>query len=494
MPRLKPLPHFFASGLKPNTLAIITFMLLLLLTCYFSTKQYKIITDRESFEAYTMVNEAKDRIQEVISYSISATDLLSFFVQGYGDDVIKNFDAVAGEIMSVQKHIDALQLLPNGVICCVYPLEGNESVVGYNVLEDPKRNREAVEAIERKQLFFAGPFSLKQGGTAVLGRLPIFKNGNFWGFSAVLIKLSTILKAADIDTTAHNGFQFQLSKINPNTQKEEFFLKENSKGKPIYASQVVIPLGELKLSVIQMDKNRAIRETIPIFVLGLLLSFTGAGFIRAISKTSVFLGQRLDQSERDYQSVFEGVEEGIFRTTVEGRILLANPSFAKIFGYKSIDEMRKKVLDIGDQLYFYPEDRERLLGELLVKGSVNKMEVQSLTKDRNKIWISISAHLSYEKNNVISYIEGTVTDITSRKKDRDKLDEQFEVLKEYAFINSHEVRAHVARLLGLVNLFKEQYVTEEEKKRVVLLIADETAKLDGVIRGLSSMISGVEEY
>lgn len=440
-----------------------------------------------------MVNEAKNRMQEVISHSISATELLSFLVQEYGDDAVDNFDAVASEIMSVQKYIDALQLLPNGVISCVYPLEGNESVVGYNILEDPKRNQDAFEAIERKQLFFAGPFPLKQGGIAVLGRLPIFKNGNFWGFSAVLIKLSTILKAADIDTTAHNGFQFQLSKINPNTRKEEFFLKENSEGRPIYASQMVIPLGELKLSVIQMDKNKAIKETIPIFVLGLLLSFTGAGFIRAISKTSVFLGQRLDQSERDYQSVFEGVEEGIFRTSMEGKILLANPSFAKIFGYNSIVEMRRMVVDIGDQLYHYPEDRERLLGELLVRGSVNKMEVQSLTKDKKKIWISISAHLSYEKDNVISYIEGTVTNITARKSDRDKLDKQLETLKEYAFINSHEVRAHVARLLGLVNLFSEQYVTDEEKEGVIRLIAAETVELDKVIRGLSSMINEAEE-
>ncbi len=494
MPRLKPLPHFFASGLKPNALAVITFTILLILTCYFSTKQYKITTDRESFMAYTMVNEAKNRMQEVISYSISATELLSFFVQEYGDDAVNNFDTVAEEIMSVQKHIDALQLLPGGKICCVYPLEGNESIIGYNILEDPNRNREAFEAIERKQLFFAGPFPLKQGGTAVLGRLPIFKNGNFWGFSAVLIKLSTILKAADIDTTAHNGFQFQLSKLNPNTGIEEFFLKENSRGRTIYESKVVIPLDALKLSIIQIDKNRAIRETIPVFILGLLLSFTGAGFIRAISKASVFLGQRLNQSEKNYLSVFEGVSEGIFRTTMEGKILLANPSFARIFGYNSIVEMKRKVADIGDQLYYFREDRERLLGELLVRGSVNKMEVQSLTKGRDKIWISISAHLSYEQDNIISYIEGTVTDITARKRDRDKLDEQFKVLREYAFINAHDVRAYVARLLGLVNLFKEQYIAEEEKERVIRLIADETAKLDIVIRGLSSMISEVEDY
>ncbi|MCB0490955.1 MAG: PAS domain S-box protein [Cyclobacteriaceae bacterium] len=494
MPRLNLSTHSFTSGLKPNTLGILTFILLLFLTSYFSVKQYNITTDRESFEAYALVNEAKNRMQEVFSYSISATELLAFLVQEYDDEAINDFDSIAAKILQAQKFIDAIELLPGGTICCVYPLKGNEPVIGYNILEDPTRNREAFEAIERRQLFFAGPFALKQGGTAVVGRLPIFKGEKFWGFSAVLIKLSTLLEAANIDTLAHNGFQFQLSKINPNTGKEEFFLKENEKGKKTYTSQMTIPSGEFKLSVTRLDKSSAVKETIPIFVFGLLLSFTAAGFIRAMSKAPVFLGQKLDQSEKNYRKVFENTSEGIFRSTMEGKLLLANPSLARLFGYDSPDEMINLVENIGDQLYYSPQERERFLGDLLLKGAVTKMEFQSLTRDKKKIWISISAHLSYEKDNTISYIEGTITDITVRKNDRDKLNEQFEVLMKYAFINSHEVRAHVATLLGLVNLFNEGHITDKEKDDVIKLIAAETAALDKVIRGLSTLINEVEEY
>lgn len=494
MPRLKPKPDFFAPGLKPNTMGFLVFLLLLFFTIYFSVKQYNITTDRESFEAYALANDAKNRLQEVFSYSISATELLSFLVQEYEEEAINNFDSIASKILKGQKYIDALELLPKGVICCVYPLEGNKSVIGYNILEDPARNREAFEAIERKELFFAGPLALKQGGTAVLGRLPVFKDGEFWGFSAVLIHLSTLLEAAHIDTLSHNGFRFELSKINPNTGREEFFLKSGEKGRETHTSQVIIPSGELKLSVIRLGRSKAVNETIPIFVFGLLLSFTGAGFVRAITRVPVFLGRQLDQSERKYKKVFENTSEGIFRSTMDGKLILANPSLAKLFGYDSPDQMLARVDNIGDQLYYTHEDRERLLGDLLVKGSVSKMEIQSLTRDKKKIWISISAHLAYEQNNAVSYIEGTITDITVRKNDRDKLNEQFEVLMKYAFINSHEVRAHVATLLGLVNLFKDGHITEEEKDRVIKLIAAETAALDNVIRGLSSLINEVEEY
>lgn len=47
-------------------------------------------------------------------------------------------------------------------------------------------------------MFFAGPFQLKQGGIAVIGRLPVYKNNKFWGFSAVIIKLETLLKQSGI--------------------------------------------------------------------------------------------------------------------------------------------------------------------------------------------------------------------------------------------------------------------------------------------------------
>ncbi|MEQ9412684.1 MAG: hypothetical protein RIF39_02565, partial [Cyclobacteriaceae bacterium] len=129
--------HFFTSGLKPNALGLLTFIPLFFITIYFSVQQYNTAEEREAFEAYALVNEAKNRMQEVFSYSISATELLAFLVQEYEDEAINNFDSIAEKILQAQEHIDAIELLPNGVICCVYPLKGNEPVIGYDILEDP---------------------------------------------------------------------------------------------------------------------------------------------------------------------------------------------------------------------------------------------------------------------------------------------------------------------------------------------------------------------
>ena len=96
-------------------------------------------------------------------------------------------------------------------------------MIGYNILLDSTRNKEAYKAIEKKQLFFAGPFKLRQGGMGVVGRLPVFRNNKFWGFSAVVIKMSTLFGAAGFDSSAKDGYYMQLSKINPETKEEEYF-------------------------------------------------------------------------------------------------------------------------------------------------------------------------------------------------------------------------------------------------------------------------------
>lgn len=56
------------------------------------------------------------------------------------------------------------------------------------------------------------------------------------------------------------------------------------------------------------------------------------------------------------------------------------------------------------------------------------------------------------------------------------------------------MRAHVATLLGLVNLFKEGHISTDENEKIINLIAQETKALDKVIRGLSGLINEVEEY
>jgi len=68
-----------------------------------------------------------------------------------------------------------------------------------------------------------------------------------------------------------------------------------------------------------------------------------------------------------YRSLFENAVEGICYTTPEGRMLKANPAFARMYGYDAPEKMCQNVTDIGSQLYVNARDRLHFK-EMIVKN------------------------------------------------------------------------------------------------------------------------------
>lgn len=164
-----------------------------------------------------------------------------------------------------------------GVITHVYPISGNEAAVGYDIFNDTARNEEAFKALEKRDLYFAGPFKLVQGYNGVVGRLPVFRENEFFGFSVVIIKLSTLISAAGMDN-ANGQFDYQLSKVDPKTGSEQFFLPGVRPEERKFAFAVEVPDGEWKLYVIPRANFYEISSGIFISVLGLLFSATAGIF------------------------------------------------------------------------------------------------------------------------------------------------------------------------------------------------------------------------
>jgi PAS domain S-box-containing protein len=245
------------------------------LTQLLAYQRYLIFKESQDLKVIEEANSIKDRLNITLAHSLSATKTLAYIVDRYG--VPESFDSVAEHILEVSANIDALQLTRKGVITHVYPLAGNEGVVGYDIFTDSARSREAIRALERKALYFDGPFKLRQGYTGVVGRLPIFRNEEFFGFSVVIIKLSTLISAAGMDRH-DNGFDYQLSTINPSTNAEEFFLSGVRPEQNQFSVKVEVPNGEWKVYVIPRDSFYQIPAGFFISILGLLLSATAGAF------------------------------------------------------------------------------------------------------------------------------------------------------------------------------------------------------------------------
>jgi len=140
--------------------------------------------------------------------------------------------------------------------------------------------------------------------------------------------------------------------------------------------------------------------------------------------------QALRAAESRYRNLFENAVEGIFQTTAEGRIILANPALARMFGYASAGELMGAVSSVADQLYLNPEDRRAFQRLIAKRGEVRDFEVRQRKQNGSVFWASFNAYPVHNDNGELFYYEGRVEDITARK-------EGEEALRRYQLLSRH---------------------------------------------------------
>ncbi|MEW6304147.1 MAG: PAS domain S-box protein [Verrucomicrobiota bacterium] len=126
--------------------------------------------------------------------------------------------------------------------------------------------------------------------------------------------------------------------------------------------------------------------------------------------------EALRETEEKYRSIFENVMEGIFHTTADGKYVSANPMLAKIYGYSSPEELTARIKDVQHELYVDPKRRDEFVRLMRENGFVEKFESEVYRADGTIIWISENARAVRDANGNLLYYEGTVEDITARKR------------------------------------------------------------------------------
>jgi PAS domain S-box-containing protein len=129
----------------------------------------------------------------------------------------------------------------------------------------------------------------------------------------------------------------------------------------------------------------------------------------------------LKEAQKKIQAIFDNTADGIYQSTIDGRFIMANPAMARIFGYESPDELIQSVTDIGTQIYADPAERNKMAELILAEGHVENNELQVLTKNKDIIWVNANIRIVRDDYGDIDYFEGTLQDITERKKAEDQL-------------------------------------------------------------------------
>ncbi len=134
--------------------------------------------------------------------------------------------------------------------------------------------------------------------------------------------------------------------------------------------------------------------------------------------------QRLRDSEARYRGLFENTVDGVYIASREGDIIAANPALVEMLGYNSVEDL--KAAGRTTVLYVNPIDRERVFARLEAQGYVRNFEYRLRRKDGQQIVVlENSRAIVDDDGNVIAH-EGTITDITDRKRAETRVFEEKE--------------------------------------------------------------------
>lgn len=198
--------------------------LLSLLICFVAGAT--LILNKQQLEQVQMerlVLTKSNKLSEVLSKLLYKTQTLAVLVM-QNNGSIQDFEKLAATIVD-DPAIKNILIAPDGVVSDVYPLEGNEQVIGLDYFSEGEGNAEAMQAKETGQLILGGPFRLVQGGQALVGRLPVYMgeegNKEFWGIVSVTLHYPQALEGAELSSLEDQGFSYELWRISPDTQERQ---------------------------------------------------------------------------------------------------------------------------------------------------------------------------------------------------------------------------------------------------------------------------------
>jgi PAS domain S-box-containing protein len=140
--------------------------------------------------------------------------------------------------------------------------------------------------------------------------------------------------------------------------------------------------------------------------------------------------QALRESEERFRGIFENTFIGLYRTTPDGRILMANPALVRMLGFSTFEELSQRNLEKNG---FVPSNaRSMFKRKIEADGQVTGLESMWLRRDGSVLFVRESAKVIRDKDGKTIYYEGTVEDITQRKQAEQKLLEDQVKLKSLA--------------------------------------------------------------
>jgi len=148
----------------------------------------------------------RTEISRRVFSAVQLTEGIASLIAIDGDISPQRFRALAAELLSRSDSIRNIVVAPNNVVTQVFPLEGNEAVLGFRYADSEAQWPSVERMMADNHLVLAGPVQLVQGGVGVIARRPIDvpdragPNGRrYWGLTSTVIDFPDLIARTELE-------------------------------------------------------------------------------------------------------------------------------------------------------------------------------------------------------------------------------------------------------------------------------------------------------
>ncbi len=201
MKRLPLRPLFWLTQ-RPMLTAAIILIAGVFLSWRAGELEYQHDLSQQKNEIQTQVSNFRAQLETKLNYSVALIKGLAVDLVIREEMTPEQFASIAEELSSTNPAQRNLSLAPHFIVRDVYPLAGNEDVVGLNLLLDPEQKTAVYRSIQLDDAVLAGPFLLDQGGSGVVCRMPVWikKEGvpRLWGAVSITLDFPALMEEAGL--------------------------------------------------------------------------------------------------------------------------------------------------------------------------------------------------------------------------------------------------------------------------------------------------------
>ncbi|MCW8955317.1 MAG: PAS domain S-box protein [Gammaproteobacteria bacterium] len=422
-------------------------------------------------------SQLKTNLQSALNSNMMLLQGVSSIVHSNPNISSKEFQTFAKHLIPASSSVRNVSIIPGMVIRQVFPVEGNESAIGFDLSIIPEQ-KNAIDYIkETGHQMISGPLQLVQGGTGIIGRSPIFLDDNerpasdkiFWGSVSIVIDFHQLLEQAQF-TKFSDELSMALRGKDGRGASGKMMFGDASifQFNPVLLD-IHLPQGNWQIGAIpkagwtQLPSSiwlsRIVSLTVTLLIITIVLLVIKYNRDRKLS-------MQVLKREKDFSNaVLDTVGTVITVLNKDGEIVQFNSTAEDLTGYSAEELQDKPIWD-----YLIPKDQidgvKNVFKNLTGGHFPSRYENHWKTRDGSQRLISWSNTALFDNDHNVEYVIATGIDITEQRKaelEREQLQHQLLQTQKMEAIGqltggiAHDFNNILASILGYTELAVEKY-------------------------------------